>query len=725
MVTVSKLGGEFLVNTETSGDQIEPSVTGLANGNFVVSWVGGGRTLAEQGEFDIKAQIFAADGRKIGGEFQVNSETFNTQYKPTVTGLANGGFVVSWEDASRTLGDASNASIKAQIFHSDGSKSGGEFLVNTQTESDQSNPTITSLANGGFVVSWSDVSRTLGDDSGSSIKAQIFNPDGTKSGTEFVVNTQISGSQFQPTITGLTNGGFVISWFNASNAPRDSDGSVAAQIFAADGTKVGDEFRVNTEREGVQNEPTIASLANGGFVVSWMGNSELQGGDSIRAQIYDQDGTAVGGEILVSPIFGHQTEPTITGLADGSFVVSWTDDSRTVNNADIANIHAQVFTANGTKLGEELLVNTQRVNGQEQPTITSHADGGFVVSWTDFYRDPLGTGATTIKAQIFEVRGDVLDGSQAGDRLTGTGFGDVLNGLKGNDILFGLGGRDTLEGGRGNDTLDGGAGIDTASYADASRAVRVNLSHSGVQNTVGAGNDILISIENLTGSKFDDTLTGDDGANGLVGGDGHDQIDGGMGADRLEGGFGNDRYYVDDAGDQVIESSPFGGQDTVFAASAFTLGDNVENLTLTGSASISGSGNALDNVVVGNAGDNRLNGGAGRDMLTGGLGADTFVFDSLVPQSRGDVIRDFVTGADHIALSVATFGALAGLGLGALSDGDLAYGNAATTPDQHLIYNSARGTLLYDLDGSGGADAVVIATLTGSPTLTAADIILI
>ena len=132
-------------------------------------------------------------------------------------------------------------------------------------------------------------------------------------------------------------------------------------------------------------------------------------------------------------------------------------------------------------------------------------------------------------------------GDDGDNTLTGTPIADEMHGLGGNDILSGLAGEDVLEGGDGNDTLDGGTGIDTASYASAARGVSVSLAVTGAQDTGGAGIDTLVSIENLTGSAFDnDILTGNAGANALSGGAGDDILIGGAGADTLLGGDGDD-----------------------------------------------------------------------------------------------------------------------------------------------------------------------------------------
>ena len=140
----------------------------------------------------------------------------------------------------------------------------------------------------------------------------------------------------------------------------------------------------------------------------------------------------------------------------------------------------------------------------------------------------------------------------------------------------------------------------------------------------GAGNDVL------RGSSLNDQL---------IGGDGNDKLDGKGGADVMIGGSGNDVYYVNSAGDMVIEHADE-GIDRVVSSVSYTLGDNLENLTLGGSAAINGTGNSLDNIIMGNKGANILDGGAGADRLIGGGGADTFVMKH--GEADGDVVVDFV-----------------------------------------------------------------------------------
>lgn len=376
--------------------------------------------------------------------------------------------------------------------------------------------------------------------------------------------------------------------------------------------------------------------------------------------------------------------------------------------------------------------------------------------------------------------GNVILGTAGADLLAGTASNDIINGLAGADTISGNDGDDVIDGGPANDTMNGGANTafgDTVTYASATAAVIVSLASTAAQNTGGGGTDTLSNFENLFGSAFNDRLTGSAAANRILGGDGNDTITGGAGTDTLDGGAGSDVYVVTVLGDKVaaeISDTGASGVDelrfTAAANSTLTLlaGDtgleriaigtgtgatavttattvlNVDataganGLTITGNAGanrLSGTafadrveGGLGNDVLLGGAGSDTLVGGSGNDTLTGGEGADEFLFN-FAPNATNnrDRIADFDPTQDVILLSRAV---MAGLGttLGTLSESAFRSGAGITTAGDatdRIIYNSTNGALYYDSDGTGRAAAVQLADLSGLPSLTFEDLLIV
>ncbi len=292
---------------------------------------------------------------------------------------------------------------------------------------------------------------------------------------------------------------------------------------------------------------------------------------------------------------------------------------------------------------------------------------------------------TVIENAYATAAADTLTGNEVANMLYGMAGDDVISGREGDDSIYGGEGNDILSGDGGKDILDGGAGSDTASYASSVTAVTVSLA-SPLLNKGDSSDDILTSIENLIGSAYNDILYGNAAANTLTGG---------KGIDALDGGDGNDTYVLEDEYDTVSDS---GGIDTITSSITRSLANytGIENLTLTGTGAIDGTGNALDNVITGNIVNNILSGGLGADTLDGREGDDVYLlddaFDRILDSGGNDLV---ISSVDCSLTAFASVENLLLLGKSAI------YG---TGNDSH---NSITGGVANNiLNGGGGNDSL-------------------
>jgi len=315
-------------------------------------------------------------------------------------------------------------------------------------------------------------------------------------------------------------------------------------------------------------------------------------------------------------------------------------------------------------------------------------------------------------------------GNTLANVLTGNSTNNTLAGGAGNDTVSAGAGNDTLDGGTGNDSLSGGAGDDTY-IVDATGDSVIENANSGSDTVQSAVTYTLgAEVENLTltgssalsgtGNALDNVLTGNSANNTLTGNAGYDTLNGGAGADTLRGGMGNDLYIVDNTGDSVTENANE-GTDTVQSAITYTLGTNLENLTLTGTTAINGTGNALDNILIGNTAANTLTGNAGYDTLNGGAGADTLRGgtgnDLYMVDNTGDSVTENTNEGTDTVQSAITY--TLGINLENLTlTGTTAINGTGNTADNVLTGNSAANTLTGNagndtLDGGAGNDTLV------------------
>ena len=303
------------------------------------------------------------------GEFKVKSNTDNDQTNPSLASLNNGGFVVTWDT------NTDNYSW-AKCFDSIGNSSGADLQVNTYTTGSVYGANATTLSNGGFIVTWnsSDQDGPRMSYQGANnwgVFAQRFDASGNSNGAEFQVNTYTTASQAGAKATTLSNGGFVITW--TSDAQDGDSSGIFAQRYDGSGNPYGAEFQVNTYTTSDQRLPVTAALSNGGFVITW--SSYGQDGDSsgIFAQRYDGSGNPDGAEFQVNAYTtGSQAGSSIAALNNGDFVVTWNSNT---------SIFAQHYDASGNSKGAEFQVNTPFTSAYNA-TATALNNGGFVLTWT-------------------------------------------------------------------------------------------------------------------------------------------------------------------------------------------------------------------------------------------------------------------------------------------------------------------------------------------------------
>jgi filamentous hemagglutinin family protein len=369
--------GELLI---VNNPQTNSTITTLADGGYVVAGV-----RNQNGNNDIYAQRYDANGNAVGSEYVV-SNAANDQSRPSVTALADGGFVVTW-DSQRSQPNSSNpfpgSDIYARRYDASGNAVGSEFVVSNGVDSQvgQLNPSITALADGGFVVTWDSI--VFGGNH--SIYARRYDATGNATGSELII-TNTAGQSF-PTIAPLADGGFVVTWQRNKN---NNNSDLYARRYDAAGNAVGSEFLISA----AGREPAVSALANGGFVVTWQKDSGFYAYD-IYARQYDANSNAVGNEFLIrkgayntgAQIFSF-LDPAISSLADGEFVATWNSYfsyyflgwgtayvQRVVRTA-----YAQRYDASGSAVGSVFPLSDPEGN-QFQPKITALANGGFVTTW--------------------------------------------------------------------------------------------------------------------------------------------------------------------------------------------------------------------------------------------------------------------------------------------------------------------------------------------------------
>jgi Ca2+-binding RTX toxin-like protein len=500
--------------------------------------------------------------------------------------------------------------------------------------------------------------------------------------TDIAANNINYTSPTNGTITGGSNNGSVLNNIKQLNIVTGS-GNDTINISAATGSN-------NNINAGVGNDIIVGSLTGSGGYLGGDGDDTITAGNSTSGDVLLGDNGndilngGTGNDILnggtgndtynINASVTNRTT-TITEIATGGIDTISFQSSNAAITVDLTQTGIQTVATTATNTAKVFFSGIGGINYIENviggsgadtiigDTLNNRLDGGagadamsggagddtYVVDIAgDTITELLGGGIDTVESSINYALGSYLE------NLTLTGTGN-LNGT-GNSLdntIIGNSGNNIFNAGFGADSMSGGAGNDTYIVENAGDVVTENLDQgtdtvesfitytlgNNVENLIFTGSDNI----NGTGNGLNNTINGNSGNN---------RIDGGLGADTMSGGNGNDTFIVDNIGDVVTEGNSGAGTDTVESSVNYTLGLYLENLTLTGTGNIDGTGNELDNTIIGNSGNNRLNGGLGADTMSGGAGNDTYVINTA-----GDTITEAIgEGIDTVESSLVING---------------------------------------------------------------------
>lgn len=290
----------------------------------------------------------------------------------------------------------------------------GDIRANTHTPLTQWDPSVTALTNGKFVAVWTSANQEGVDTSvfaqhRGGVYGQIFNGDGTRSGEEFLVNTIILGDQSRPNVAALSGGGFVVSY--DSNPGFGNEYDVRARVYNGTGSPVGAEFEL-TSSSAAQSNLTIAARPGGGFVATWLEGAGGTG-NVLKARVYDNSGAPIGTQVTIA----HgptelESFPGITALANGDYIVTWMRGPN--DGSGSSDIMAARFDVNGNTVTAPFVVNDNAATTQGwMPQAAQLTDGRTVIAWSDG-----GIFSSDVRFKIFNPNGSL---SQAETVVTPAG----------------------------------------------------------------------------------------------------------------------------------------------------------------------------------------------------------------------------------------------------------------------------------------------------------------
>ncbi len=546
--------------------------------------------------------------------------TGDFQFDPVVTGLANGNFLIAYTDDSNSVGSANGTDIMGRLYDPEGNPLTASFQLNSFAAiDDEGDPEVAALSDGGFVLVYEDW-----DANGTRLIWQTHNALGQITDQGVLQADPGVETVADPRVAVFSDDSFVVVYTHSLNVGANTD--VVARIVESDGT-VGAEFTIRSHPDDPR-QPTVTVLENDSFVVAYVEDDPA--GAKLEYALYKSDGSLLKAASNITSPGSENEDPQVVALKGGGFVIAWSDETAFADE----NIYARVYNSAGTDISGLIDVATDGDDDAE-PTVAALDDGGFVVLYDDDSNE-------AIRGQRFDSLGVAV-----GSVFTMEQSGQLVN---------------TPE----VAALSDGRFVGTWQLFD----------------TVGNDFDVKAEIwdprdPTIFGTTVEDVLTGRQGTSSIFGlrGDdtifgvlGNDKIDAGSGQDTVYGGSGSDTVFDTDqlsfdtfyggSGQDWIDFSgdtfgPFVAIDLQAGIATFTGGNSdliigFEHAVASRSAQLLGTSgfnslvgtNSGGNVIDGRGGDDRLFGVGGNNTMFGGDGNDSLVggndTDSLMGRSGLD-----------------------------------------------------------------------------------------
>ncbi|MGL4441236.1 MAG: hypothetical protein ACRCUE_18420, partial [Bosea sp. (in: a-proteobacteria)] len=714
---------QFIVNVILSGIQNEPDIIQLSNGNILVAWRSSANTgIGSPAGTDIIGQLFDPLGAPVGGEFLINSTTSaGAEADVHLAALPGGGFVSTYT-TNAPLGTIVPAiSIMVQTYSAAGTSLSVAIaaLDGVAVDPFYSNPNIAvSSATSALVV----YEATLAG--ADPIRARIYNPVTNTFGSEFSVMSGGGDNVTNPDVAVLSNGNYVVSGVGDGGG----DSRIIYRILTPAGAVLIVGNVTDTSGNGEQDTAAqVAALSDGGFVITWQ---NVDTDTDILWAKYNAEGAQTATGVTGAPGMSiNNITPDVTGLADGSFVITY-------RNGFSGQGEAHHYSAAGGDLG--VFIYDDAV---ANPKITDLADGRFAVTWVS---------SGDIKMEIMDTRdaANAIKAYSGGGWHIGTIGNDLITPSNG-EFVYGWDGDDVITenlstnlfayGGAGNDTMivlsdigtdyfNGGDGLDTIDWSASDEIGATFDLQNGTATDTLANVEQMLNFENLIGTNNADTILGSGlgnvlngaGGNDLIYGlDGNDMLEGGGGNDLLNGGTGSDTAVLADVAGFFVKHGSTASNLTILTSFGEDTLIDIENVQFAGTITTAALVKTYADPITGIA-------SFGTSLAAGGWSSDNQYHRELADvnnDGRADIIG-FGGAGTFVALAKTDDGS------GTFNDPffginsygfDLTAGGWANNDQYPRTFGDVNGDGRADIIGFGGAATFVsLAKTDNSGTFNAA-----